>query len=214
MIIKIEKVTKKFKKVVVVDNANLELESGKIYGFIGRNGSGKSVLLKMICGFYQPTSGKILFDGRDIIGEKSFAPDTRALIERPSFLPYLTGFENLLMLAKIQDKIGEDEIRKILEKVNLSDEMDKKYSHYSLGMKQKLGIAQVLMENPQVMLFDEPFNGIDKDSVKKIREILIKEKNKGKLIVLASHLSEDIEIADIVYEFDNGKVSCLKNNLM
>ena len=161
MKIELKNVSKKYKDVTVLSDINVVFESGKIYGFIGRNGSGKSVLLKMICSFYTPTTGEILFDGENIIKEKKFPPSTRALIEKPNFIPDLTGYENLELLASIQNKIGKEEILKSLDDVNLIAEKDKKYSKYSLGMKQKLGIAQVIMEDPKIMILDEPFNGIE-----------------------------------------------------
>ena len=211
MVIKLENLSKEFKGVPVLEDVNLTLESGHIYGFVGPNGCGKSVLLKIICGFYQPTTGSVLFDGEDIIKKASFAPDTRALIERPSFIPYLTGYENLASLANIQKKIGKKEIEETLEKVNLTKDANKKYATYSLGMKQKLGIAQVLMEDPAIMLFDEPFNGIEEDTVIKIRKVLLEEAKKGKLTVVASHLKEDIEVlVDQVYKFDGGHVKLWK----
>lgn len=212
MKIQINHVSKKFKNTVILEDINVEFESGKIYGLVGRNGSGKSVFLKMICGFYTPTSGEILFDGRNIIKEQSYPPSTRALIEHPNFLPDLSGYDNLELLAQIQNKITKEEIEKALEDVNLIAEKDKKYSKYSLGMKQKLGIAQVLMEDPSVIILDEPFNGIEEESVTKIKKLLLEEKKKGKIIIIASHIKEDIvELSDKVYKFDNGSVTQINN---
>lgn len=211
MKIEVRNLNKEFKRNLVLDNVNMTLESGKIYGFVGRNGSGKSVLLKIMCGFYNPTSGSICYDGKDIFKDNSFAPDTRALIEKPGFIADLSGYDNLEMLAIIQDKIGSKEINKALEDVNLTSEKDKKFGKYSLGMKQKLGIAQVLMENPSVMIFDEPFNGVEEETVKKLRNILKEKKKEGKLIIISSHIKEDIDkLADIIYKFDNGKVEKMK----
>lgn len=204
MKIEIKNVSKDFKEVVILKDINVIFESGKIYGLIGKNGSGKSVFLKMLCGFYKPTSGEILFDGENIIKNNTFPKNTRALIEKPNFLPDLSGFENLELLASIQRIIGKQEIIEALDKVNLSEDKDKKYKKYSLGMKQKLGIAQVLMENPNVIILDEPFNGIEEKTANKLREVLIKEREAGKLIIIASHIQEDIEkLADIVYKFDD-----------
>lgn len=205
--ITVNNLTKKFKDIVVVNDVNVTFESGKIYGLIGRNGSGKSVFLKMLCGFYIPTSGQILFDGIDYIKENGFPKNTRAMIEKPEFIPDLTGFENLKLLASIQNKISDVEIIKSLEEVNLISEKDKKFSKYSLGMKQKLGIAQVIMENPDVMIFDEPFNGIEEETVIKLRKTFKKYASEGKLIIIASHIKEDVEtLIDCVYKFDNGIV--------
>lgn len=208
MKLEINNVSKRFKDNEILKDVNLTLNGGNIYGFIGINGSGKSVLLKMICGFYQPTSGDILLNGESYIGNNSFPKDTRALIEKPNFLSHLTGYENLKLLADIQNKIGKKEIDEILEKLNLTKEADKKYSKYSLGTKQKLGIAQVLMEDPKLIILDEPFNGVESNTADKIRKLLIEEKQKGKIVIIASHIREDItNLADIVYEVDNGNVN-------
>lgn len=208
MKIEVRNVQKDFKKVNVLHDLNIIFESGKIYGLIGRNGSGKSVFLKMLCGFYEPTAGEILFDGINVIKEKSFPPNTRALIEKPCFLPDLTGLENLELLASIQKRISNDDIQETLKDVNLYDERNKKYSQYSLGMKQKLGIAQVLMENPDVIILDEPFNGIENNTTEKLRKLLLNQKKNGKIIIIASHIKEDIEIlADELYEFDNSTIT-------
>lgn len=207
MKIEIKNVSKSFKNVTVLHDINLTLESGKIYGLVGRNGSGKSVFLKMLCAFYDVSSGEILYDGRNILKEKAFPPNTRALIEKPNFIPDLTGYENLELLASIQKKIGKKEILETLDAVNLPDDKKKKYKNYSLGMKQKLGIAQVLMENPDVIILDEPFNGIEEKTAIKLRKLLKEEADKGKLIILASHIKDDIiGLADVIYEFDDGQI--------
>ena len=212
MKIEIKNVTKKFKDIAVLESVSMTLCEGKIYGFVGHNGSGKSVLLKIICAFYEPTSGEVLFDGINVIKENSYPPDTRALIEKPNFLSELTGKENLLLLAQVQSKIGEKEVDEILDVVGLQKVANKKYHQYSLGMKQKLGIAQVLMENPKIMIFDEPFNGLDDESAKKIRNILLQEKEKGKIIVLATHIKVDVDIlCDEIYKFNDGVV--IKENI-
>lgn len=208
MKIELKNITKEFKKNIVLNDVNMTLESGNIYGFIGKNGSGKSILLKIMCGFYKPNNGKVIYDGIDIVANNSFPKNTRALIEKPGFISDLTGYENLEMLAAIEGKIGASEIIKTLEKVNLLEEKDKKFGNYSLGMKQKLGVAQVLMEDPEVMIFDEPFNGIEEDTSNKLRELLKLECQKGKIIIIASHIKEDIDgLANIVYKFDVGKVT-------
>ena len=174
---------------------------------IGPNGSGKSVLLKIICGFYFPSEGSVLFDGVNYNNKNNFSPNTRALIESPDFIPELTGFENLKLLASIQNKISDDDIIDAMKIVNIDAEKDKKYGKYSLGMKQKLGLAQVIMENPSVLIFDEPLNGIEDETAKKFRDYLREEKKKGKTIIIASHIKEDIEyLCDEVYKFKDGKL--------
>lgn len=207
MKIEVKDVTKKLDKELVLNDVSLSLDSGKIYGLVGRNGSGKSMLLKTICGFVKPDKGYVKVGGEDIYKNNTFPKKTAALIERPNYLPDLTGYENLKMLASINKVINDKEILNTLEKVNLLEEKDKKFKKYSLGMKQKLGIAQVLMENPDIMIFDEPFNGLEEESVKKIRKLLLDEKKKGKLIIIATHIKEDInELCDIIYRVDNGNI--------
>lgn len=180
MKIEVNKVSKKFKNNYVLKDVSMVFEDGHIYGFSGRNGSGKSVLLKIICGIYSPTSGSVLFDEKNYNRYNMFVPNLRAFIEKPSFFPDLTGMENLKLLAKIQNKITDKEILEALDIVNLLPEKDKKFSEYSLGMKQKLGIAQVIMENPKIMILDEPFNGIEEESVVKISDYLLSQKKRRK----------------------------------
>lgn len=207
MKLEVKKISKKFGNEFVLTECNCNFEDGKIYGLMGRNGSGKSVFLKILCGFYKPSSGSILLDGYDYILHNEFPKDTRALIEKPRFISDLSGLDNLKLLAAITQKISLEEIIKTLDLVGLSKYKDKKYSKYSLGMKQKLGIAQVLMEDPSIMIFDEPFNGVDEKSVKKLREILINEKKRGKIIIISSHIKEDIvQLADVIYKFEEGYV--------
>ena len=211
MKLEIKNLSKKFKDVYVLKDINLTFESGKIYGFTGRNGSGKSVLLKIICGFYTPTSGEVLLDNYNYILNNDFPKSTRCLIEKPNFLPDLTGYENLKLLASIENKIGDKEILDTIEKLNLKEEINKKYSKYSFGTKQKLGIAQVLMEDPKLIVLDEPLNGIENETAKEVRKILNEEKKKDKIIIVASHIKEDIDtLADIVYNIDNGIVEKIK----
>lgn len=202
----LKNITKEFDGNNVIENISYEFEKGKIYGLVGKNGSGKTVLFKIICGFYYPNSGEILLDNYNYIDKNEFIPNTRALIDKPSFLPDLTGYENLKLLASIQNKIGEKEILKALDEVNLSEEKDKKYSKYSVGMKQKLGIAQVIMEDPDIMILDEPFSGIEDETANKIRKYLVSIK-KEKIIIIATHIKEDINnLSDKVIELKNGKL--------
>ena len=207
MKIEIKDLSKAFKNNLVLSNVNLTFSSSNIYGLYGRNGTGKSLLLKLICGFYVPTSGEILFDGVNLNAKLKYPDNLRALINKPSFFPDLTGFENLKMLAEIQHKINDDDILRAMEIVNLIEEKDKKYSKYSLGIKQKLGIAQVIMENPNILILDEPFNGIEQKTVQKLMGYLKEEKAKGKLIILSTHIKEDLDqLADKIYYFDAGTV--------
>lgn len=208
MTIEFKNVTKKFKDITILKDINLVFESGNIYGLFGRNGSGKSVFLKLLCGFYTPSEGEILYNGENLNKKLEFPPNTRALIEKPSFFPDLTGLENLKFLAEIQNKITDKEINDTLEFLSLDNEKNKKYSKYSLGMKQKLGIAQVLMENPDVIVLDEPFNGVENVTVLKIIDYLKEEAQKGKLIFISTHIMEDLEkLTDKIYYFDDGAIN-------
>ena len=207
MKIEVRNISKRFRNNFVLKDVNAFFESGHIYGLSGRNGAGKSVFLKILCGFYKPSSGEILFDNKKYDKDNLHLLNMRALIEKPNFFPELTGYENLRLLAKIQNKIGDKEIYEAMKNVNLYDEKDKKYSEYSLGMKQKLGIAQVLMEDPDIIILDEAFNGIEANSVIKISELLKKKKKEGKLIIISTHIKEDLDnLSDDIYYFDAGEV--------
>lgn len=206
MKITINNLTKKFKDEIVLNNINMTLESGNIYGIIGQNGSGKSVLLKIICAFYIPSQGEVLIDNINYCNGKNFPKNLRALIEKNAFLPDISGFNNLKLLAKIENKITDEEINESLKIVNLYEEKDKMFSKYSMGMKQKLGIASVLMEDPKILILDEPFNGIDEESKEKITNELIKIKN-NKIIIITSHIKDEItSLCDHVFEMKNGKI--------
>lgn len=205
--IEVNNLTKILDEFVVLDNINIKFSEGKIYGLVGRNGSGKSLLFKTICGFLTPSSGNVLVNDVDIYKSKIFPPSTRALIEKPNFINSLTGFENLKLLVNINKIVGKEEIINALSLVNLEEEKNKRYSKYSLGMKQKLGIASVLMEDPKIIILDEPFNGIDKLSIKKIKDYLLKIK-KDKIILVASHIESDInDLCDEIIEMDLGKIT-------
>lgn len=206
--IELKNVYKKFGENVVLNNINVKFTKNNIYGLIGRNGSGKTMILNTICGFVKPTSGEVIINNVNIYKNNTFPKNTRALIEGPKFLNNLTGYENLELLASINNKVGKKEIEKVLKEVNLFEEKDKIYSKYSLGMKQKLGIAQVLMENPDILIFDEPFNGLDEQSATKIRKNLLKQKEMGKIIIIATHIKEDIEqLCNKIYKIDAGKLN-------
>ena len=213
MKIEVKNITKSFKNILVLKGVNLTYESGHIYGLIGKNGSGKTVLLKMLCGFYNPSSGEILFNGENIFKENKFPPNTRALIEKPYFLPDLSGYDNLKLLASLTKKTSEEDIYNALKLTNLYNHRNKKYNTYSLGMKQKLGIAQVLMDNPDIIILDEPFNGIEDQTAEKLRMNLLNRAKEGKIIILATHLKEDIKgLVDEIYIFDDGNVRLEKEN--
>lgn len=205
--IEIKNVTKKFGDAVVLQDISLKLETGKIYGFIGRNGSGKTMLMKHICGFVKPTSGEVWVNGV-LLGKYSEIPDDLGMIiENPGFLPEYSGFRNLKMLSMINGKIGDGQIRETMRMVGLNPAEKKRVGKYSLGMRQRLGIAQAIMENPKILLLDEPMNGLDDEGVKDIRKLLISLKEQGKLIIIASHSREDIELlCDCVYRMEKGRM--------
>ncbi len=212
MKIELKNVSKSFKKNLIINNISATFEPGHIYGFYGRNGSGKSVLQKIISGLYVPTSGSVIVDGVDINKEKIYPKNMRILIEKPAFFPDLSGFNNLKLLADINKTIDENKIIETLELVNLKEEMNKKYSKYSLGMKQKLGVAQAIMEDPDILILDEPFNGIEQATVDKLTKYLLKKKKEGKLIIISTHIREDLtKLSDKIYVFDNGSIKEKKN---
>ena len=184
---------------------SLEFERGKIYGIVGRNGSGKTVLFKCICGFTPLTSGKIFVNGKVVGKDINIPKNIGVIIETPGFLPNYSGYKNLRFLASINNKISKDDICNTLSAVGLDPKSKKHVGKYSLGMRQRLGIAQAIMENPDILILDEPMNGLDNDGVKDIRNLLLKIKGEGKTILLASHNREDISVlCDEVYEMDKG----------
>ena len=180
---------------------------GKIYGFVGRNGSGKTVLMKMILGFIKPTSGTIKVNGKQVGKEIDIPDDIGAIIETPGFLPEYSAFQNLKLMAMIRGKITSERIRETIKLVGLDPDSKKHVGKYSLGMRQRLGIAQAIMEDPQILLLDEPLNGLDNEGVEEMRNVLLKQKDQGKLIIIASHSKEDIDIlCDEIFRFDHGKI--------
>lgn len=203
----IENATKKFGTQTVLNNVSLTLEDGKIYGFVGQNGCGKTVLFKSICGFIYLDRGTITVDGKVIGKDIDIIKDAGIIIESPGFLPNYSAFKNLKFLTMIKDNIGDEQIKSTLISVGLDPESKKVVGKFSLGMRQRLGIAQAIMENPHILILDEPMNGLDKRGVEDIRKILMDLKKKGKLILLASHNPLDINIlCDCVYELDAGTI--------
>lgn len=207
-IIKVDSVTKKFGSDIALNNVSIEFERGKIYGIVGRNGSGKTVLFKTIIGFLKPTSGRVIVDGKEIGKDTDFADNIGIIIETPGFLSSYNGYKNLEYLASIKNIIGKKEIKEGMKRVGLDPNSKKKVGKYSLGMRQRLGIAQAIMENPDILILDEPMNGLDNQGVEDVREILLNLRDEGKSIILASHNKEDIEVlCDEVYEMDHGKLT-------
>ncbi|MDK0980791.1 MAG: ABC transporter ATP-binding protein [Clostridium perfringens] len=206
-VVEISNLTKDIKGTKVLNKVNLKFESGKAYGIVGRNGSGKSMLFKAISGLINTTEGSItVFD--KVIKNGSFPYDVGMIIENPGFLLQYSAFKNLKILASINNKISDERIKETITLVGLYPEDKKIIKNFSLGMKQRLGIAQALMENPKLLILDEPMNGLDSECVKQIREILLKLKSNNITILLASHNSDDIdEICDCVYTMENGVLS-------
>ena len=206
-IVQVKDVFLKIKKDVILDKINVNFEKGKIHGLIGRNGSGKTMLMKCICGFVKVTSGQVIVDNKIIGKDCDFPDNIGVIIETPGFIPYYGGFRNLKLLAKINNKITDNDIKKAMESVGLNPNLKRAVGKYSLGMRQRLGLAQAIMENPEILILDEPMNGLDKEGVEDMRKYLIELRNQGKTIILASHSSEDISVlCDTVNEMDKGKI--------
>ncbi|QBK24502.1 ABC transporter ATP-binding protein [Ureibacillus thermophilus] len=210
-LIELRNVSKSFKGLSLFENLSVSFEKGKIYGIVGHNGSGKSVLFKMMCGFIFPDQGSVIVNGEELGKNKRFPKNFGIIIDKPGYLGDKTGFENLRYLADIQNKISDEKIKEILEKVGLSHTIMQKVKNYSLGMKQKLAIAQAIMEDQEILLLDEPFNGLDVDSVENIRDLLKSLNKQGKTIFLTSHNNEDIDIlCDHVFRVRNYSLEQLK----
>lgn len=207
MIIKIEDLSKRIKGVNVLEHIELELSGGSIYGVIGPNGSGKTMLLRAIAGLIRPTSGKVYIDDKQLHNELSFPPEMGILIEKPELLNHLTGMENLMLLAGIRNVISKDQIKAYMKSFGLDPASKKTVKKYSLGMKQKLGIIQAIMEAPELMILDEPFNALDEATVQMLYKMFKEYKEAGKLLILTSHHREDIEmLCDKIIKLQEGKV--------
>ena len=210
-IISVRNVTKKFRGNTVLDNVSLDIEKGTVTGLIGRNGSGKTVLMKCICGLLSPTSGSITVQGKRIGKDVGIPDNIGVIIETPGFLSNFSGYNNLMQLAKIRRKIGKAEVRAAIQRVGLNPDDKKHVGKYSLGMRQRLGLAQAIMENPDILILDEPMNGLDKDGVNDMRQFLLGLKEQGKTLLIASHSAEDIDVlCDTVAEMDKGMLSIVR----
>ncbi len=204
--IELKNVTKEINGNLILSNINLNLDRGKIYGIKGKNGSGKTMLFRAICGFIR-TDGSVIVDGKAIGKDGSYPDSIGVLLENPGFLPNYSGFKNLKYLAEINNKINDNDIINILKEVGLDPTEKKSFRKYSLGMKQKLGIAQAIMENPDVVILDEPTNALDEESVKKINSMIVKLKNDNKLVLISNHNRDELEmICDEIYSIENGKI--------
>lgn len=210
MTIEVKSVTKVLRKITVLEDVNLILESGTIYGLRGVNGSGKTMLMRLIAGLIRPTRGEVFLDGKQLGKDLSFPPDMGMLIENPAFLDGYTAAQNLRLLAGIRKKVTEERIREVLEQVGLGWEDKRKYRQFSLGMKQRLGIAGAVLEHPQLLLIDEPTNALDTDGIQMVQRLLLEEKSRGALIVLACHDFSILQgLSDVLYSVKEGRVSPL-----
>lgn len=206
--IELTNVRKSFHGEEVLQELNFQVERGKVYGIAGNNGSGKTVLMKCICGFLPVTQGLVRVGGKYIGKEIDFPESMGAIIETPGFLDHLSGRRNLEILADLRGKLTGRDISVALLRVGLNPGLTKPVAKYSLGMRQRLGIAQAIMEDPELLVLDEPFNGLDKHGVKEMRALLLEEKEKGKTILLSSHNSEDLRIlCDRIFEIDAGGIN-------
>ena len=209
--INVENICLTLKNRDILTSVSITMEPGNIYGLVGNNGSGKTMLMKVICGLVKPTSGTVTCDGIIIGKDRDYLPDAGIIIETPGFISYYSGFKNLKFLAGIRGKIGNEEIRKAMEDVGLDPDLRLPVRKYSLGMRQRLGIAQAIMENPRYLVFDEPMNGLDKNGIAEARKLLLDRKAAGATIILSSHNREDIDIlCDHVYEMEQGYMTEVK----
>ena len=209
--ISVQNVSKSFGQERVLKSVSRDFEKGKIHGIVGNNGSGKTVLMKCICGFLIPTEGTVTVNGRRVGRDVDFPPDLGIIIETPGFLPNITGVKNLEILASLNKKIGLEEIAAAIRLVGLDPLMKKPVGKYSLGMRQRLGIAQAIMEDPSLLILDEPLNGLDKHGVAEMRKLIKGLKGEGKTILLASHNQGDIdELCDTVCEMDAGVMTIIR----
>ena len=210
MKIEIKNYTKEIQKNIVLNNISLTLsndEGGRVYGLQGINGSGKTMLMRAICGLILPTEGYVAIDGKKIGEEISFPPDTGLLIENPAFINEFTGFKNLKLVAEIKNKITAESIENAISAVGLDPKDRRSFRKYSLGMKQRLGIAAAIMEDPELVILDEPFNALDTDGVSLISNIIMNLKERGKLIILACHDRTLLEtVADEIVPMENGQI--------
>lgn len=207
-VVRLEDYCKSFKSAEVLKNINLTLESGKVIGLKGKNGSGKTMLMRAISGLILPTSGKVYINDKELGRQISFPPSRGILIENPSFISNYTGFKNLKILASIQNRISDDEIRDAIRKVGLAPDDKRTFKKYSLGMKQRLGIAAAIMERPDIVILDEPINALDEAGAGLIKGLLDELKANGSLIIIACHDTEELNyLSDEIYEIYDGEIT-------
>ncbi|WP_407708360.1 ABC transporter ATP-binding protein [Bacillus altitudinis] len=206
-IIELNAVTKVIRKQTVLEDINLSLAKGKIIGFVGHNGSGKTMLFRVIAGLVKPSAGEVIVSNQILHKQISFPKSISVLLEKPAFLEQYSGFDNLKFLADIQKRIDDQQIRQVIDSVGLNPDDKRSVKTYSLGMKQKLAIAQAIMEKPDIILLDEPMNGLDEDAVEKVYHLIRAENERGATVLLTSHHKQDIEkLCDVVYKMNSGKI--------
>lgn len=207
MYIEINNYTKILSKATVLNDITIKMDKGKVYGFQGCNGSGKTMLMRAICGLISPTEGEIIVDHKPLGAKHSFPESIGVLIENPGFLPYYSGLKNLKIIAQIKGIIPDEVIEKTMSKLGLDPYDNKKYGKYSLGMKQKLGIAAAIMEEPEIVILDEPFNALDEESATIVGKEILELRNKNKLVILACHDSAELEhLCDEIFVIENGEI--------
>ena len=205
--IQIEDVSLTIKNKQILQDIDVEFPENSVIGLVGRNGCGKTMLMKCICGFVRVSTGTITVNEKIVGSDVDFPEDMGVIIETPAFIPYYSGFRNLKMLAEFRKKVSPKRIKAVMERVGLNPELKLPVSKYSLGMRQRLGIAQAVMEKPSLLVLDEPFNGIDVDGLEQMREIILTIKKRGATIILASHNQDDInQLCDYIYFMEKGRI--------
>lgn len=212
--IKIVNLTKQYDKEVIVDNVTITLTEGHIYGLVGPNGCGKTTLMRCICGFTLPDSGTVEVNGQLIGKDRDFPESVGLILETPSFLPQYSGYKNLMLLANISHGASSQKVAEVMTEIGLDPSSKKAVKKYSLGMRQWLGIAQAIMEDPKILILDEPFNGLDQQGIIDIHSLLQRLKKQGKLIVLASHSAADIaQACDVIFDMNKGQLHLRTPNI-
>lgn len=217
MYLEVNHLCKKIQQNEILRDVNLKMERKKIYGFMGINGSGKTMLMRCICGLVRPTSGEVLIDGKKLGIEMDFPKSLGALIENPGFIEHYNAYDNLIELASIKKVVGSDEVKKLLNEVGLDYDNKKRVKKYSLGMRQKLGIAIAFLEHSDMLVLDEPFNALDQMSVDKVKKMILERKEQGALVLISCHNKEDLELlSDEIYQIENGYIIehyCLEHRM-
>ncbi len=213
--IRVEHVSHSYRGQQVLKDISVTFQAGEIHGIVGNNGSGKTLLFKVICGYLKPNQGQVFIDGVQLGRKMNFPPSLGMILETPGFLPQENAYQNLALLWSLRGKPNKKAIEETLVRVGLGDVGGKKVGKFSLGMKQRLGLAQAIMESPKLLILDEPFNGLDKQGVKDAHELIREQQKRGATILLSSHIAGDVEeLCSCVYEMDNGVMTVKKGNAL